>query len=291
MAEKRIRREGELMRGVFKLLLEYPDGLPVRTILEKLPKIVPPKEEEKAPYPGNPDVPRYETIVRFATIAPVKAGWLQLERGLWTLTEEGRKAYERFSDPEVFMQEAGKYYREWAKARTTPGNGPSSTVNYQRAVEAAWAEIEARLQGMSPYDLQNLVAGLLRAMGYHVAWVAPPGPDGGVDIVAHGDPLGVQGPRIKVQVKRLSDKVPAQGIRSFLALLGDNDVGLFMCTGGFTREAEEEARRQEKRRIMLVDSRRFFDLWVEYYQHIPEDSRRLLSLRPVYFFVPEDESV
>ena len=43
---------------------------------------------------------------------------------------------------------------------------------------------------MPPYQFQDLVAALLRAMGYHVAWVAPPGKDGGTDIVAYTDPLG-----------------------------------------------------------------------------------------------------
>jgi predicted Mrr-cat superfamily restriction endonuclease len=36
-------------------------------------------------------------------------------------------------------------------------------------------------------------------------YVAPPGPDGGIDLIAHTDPLGTTGPRIKVQVKRRDD--------------------------------------------------------------------------------------
>jgi restriction system protein len=143
---------------------------------------------------------------------------------------------------------------------------------------------------MSPYDFQEVVAGLLRGMGYHVDWVSPPGPDKGIDIVAHVDPLGVKGPRIKAQVKRRRDKVAVDGVRGFMAMLGDTDVGLFVSTGGFTREAEEEARRQEKRRIMLLDLKRLFDLWIEHYAQIPELQRRLLPLRPVYYLAP-DESV
>jgi hypothetical protein len=79
-------------------------------------------------------------------------------------------------------------------------------------------------------------------MGYHIAWVSPPGPDKGIDIIAHTDPLGIKGPRIKVQVKRTTEKTTIDGIRSLLALLGDGDVGLFVATGGFTRGAEDEAR-------------------------------------------------
>jgi restriction system protein len=62
----------------------------------------------------------------------------------------------------------------------------------------------------------------------------------------------------------------------------------FVSTGGFTRDAEDEARRQEKRRIMLVDLKRPFDLWTEHYDRIPETQRRLLPLRAVYY-VAQDE--
>src|SRR5579862_3414629 len=69
-------RNGELVRGVFKILLPHPEGLPSRTVMSELPGIVPPTEFEVAPYANLPGVRRYEKTVRFATIAPVKAGWL-----------------------------------------------------------------------------------------------------------------------------------------------------------------------------------------------------------------------
>lgn len=71
------------------------------------------------------------------------------------------------------------------------------------------------------------------------------------------------------------------GIRGFMALLGDSDVGLFVCTAGFTREAEDEARR-EKKTPYLLDLKRLFDLWTEHYERVPEGQRRLLPLRRVY---------
>src|SRR3990172_5782550 len=96
-------------------------------------------------------------------------------------------------------------------------------------------------------------------VGYHVAWIAPPGRDGGIDILAFSDPLGARPPRIKVQVKRQQSAIPVEGLRSFLALLGDEDVGI-VNTGGFTKDAQEAARTQEKRRVTLVDLERLFDL-------------------------------
>jgi restriction system protein len=129
---------------------------------------------------------------------------------------------------------------------------------------------------------RSSVAALLRGMGYHVSYTAPPGPDRGIDIVAHADPLGLQAPRIKVQVKRRADKITVEEIRSFLATLGESDAGIFVSTGGFTSEAEREARGQERRKIMLVDARRLLDLWIEYYHQISDEQRRLMPLKPIY---------
>jgi restriction system protein len=139
---------------------------------------------------------------------------------------------------------------------------------------------------MPPYDFQELVAALLQGMNYHVEWISPPGRDGGVDIIAHGDPLGINGPQIKVQVKRREAKVTVDGLRAFMGLLSESDVGIFFSTGGFTKEAEEEARRQQLRRVRLVNSDQFLELWIRFYDHVPEVRRRLLPLRPVYYLAP-----
>ncbi len=238
MAEVRRRRSGELMIGVFKLLLDHPEGLPVKTILEKLPEIVPPTDFEKTTYPRRPDVRRYERVVRFSTIGPVKAGWLVKNKGIWMLTDAGRKAYEEFRDPEIFERESTRLYRKWAEERLQEPEvlagkrSPDAATTLEKSEEAAWTKIEEHLEQMNPHDFQELVVGLLRAMGYHVSWVSWPGPDKGIDIIAHTDPLGILGPRVKVQVKRRTDKMNVDSLRSLLALLGEGDVGLFICTGG-----------------------------------------------------------
>jgi restriction system protein len=45
---------------------------------------------------------------------------------------------------------------------------------------------------------------------------------------------------------------------------------------------------QERRRIMLLDSKRLFDLWVENYEAIPEQARSLLPIRAVWYLAPEE---
>jgi restriction system protein len=163
-----------------------------------------------------------------------------------------------------------------------------TTATYEEAEEHAWTEVENYLRGMNPYDFQRLVAALLRAMGYHISWISPPGPDKGIDIVAYTDPLGTKNPRIKVQVKRQADSITADGLRSFMALLGDLDVGIYVCTGGFTSAAESEARTQERRRLTLLNLEKLFDLWVEHYGKLSESDKQLLPLRPVCYLAPSE---
>ena len=293
MAEITRRRKGELVRGVFKILIANPDGLQAKKVIQQLENIVSPTEFENSTYPDKPNVRRYEKIVRFSTITAVKAGWLVKEKGIWNITELGKEAYEKFQDPVEFSLEASRLYKQWKAEQpdltvTDEETGESTTTILEEAEEASWAEIEEYLSQINPYDFQKLVAGLLKGMGYFVSWIAPPGPDKGVDIIANTDPLGIEGPRIKVQVKRQVEKVTVQGTRSFMATLSDNDVGIFVSTGGFTKDSEDEARNQEKRRLTLINLKRLFDLWVEHYDKIPESFRQLLPLRTVFFLAPQD---
>ena len=287
MAEISRERTGELVRKVFEILLPHEDGMPAKEVLANVEADLELTPFERSEYPNRPGVRRFDKIVRFGTIAPVKAGWLTKSKGRWTLTDEGRTALDRFQDPAGFIREASRLYRQWKTAQEDETEEKEetfeATMTIEEAEEGAWRDIEEFLLSMNPYDFQELVAALLRGMGYHVSWVAPPGPDKGVDILAHKDPLGTELPRIKVQVKRKQDKTPVDGVRSFMAVLGDQDVGLFVSTGGFTRDAEQEVRMQEKRQIMLVNLQRLYDLWVEHYDDIEEQDRRLLPLRPVHY--------
>jgi restriction system protein len=295
MAEITTRRSGELVQGVFRILSTYPDGLPAKQVLEKLESVVPPTSFEKSVYPKRPDTRRFEKIVRFSTIAAVKAGWLQKSKGNWSVTDEGRAALTKFSDPQKFQLESVRLYKQWEAQQpedvaAAPQAEPALSTILEEADEASWTEVEQYLKQMSPYDFQNVVAGLIKGMGYHVTWVAPPGPDRGIDVIAHTNPLGILGPRIKVQVKRTNDRIPVKEIRSFMAVLSDGDVGIYVALGGFTAEAANEARHQEKRRLMLLDLEQLFDLWVEHYEKIPERERRLLPLKPVWFLSLSESS-
>lgn len=301
MPEITRRRTGELLRELFNILLAAPDGMRASQALHTLASRVTLTPYEADHYESGPR--RFEKIVRFATVDCVKAGWLLKDKGIWSITEEGQAAYTELTDPEAFHRRACRLYAEWRAAQPN-ADGPTTSppaanttddadntakavsVTFEEAEEQAWAEISQYLRAMNPYDFQELVADLLRAMAYHVSWVSPPGRDGGLDILAWPDALGTQLPRIKVQVKRQQQAVSVEGLRSFMALLGDDDVGLFVCTGGFTRDAETEARTQENRRITLIGLEKLFDLWDAHYDKLTDRARRRLPLRSIRFLAP-----
>lgn len=140
--------------------------------------------------------------------------------------------------------------------------------------------IESRIAALDGYEAQNLVAGVLRGMGYYTQ-VAEPGPDGGVDVVAAKDPLAVEPPVLKVQVKaRANSRSNASHLRELVGVLGHGEHGVFVSTGGFTRDARVEA---DSRRIALIDLERLRRLLVDYYDHLDQDTVSLVPLRRLYF--------
>lgn len=74
MAEITSRRRGELVRGVFAVLMDKPDGLPAAQVLKAVEQSVPPSEFEQETYPRNPSVRRYEKTIRFGRSPPSRPG-------------------------------------------------------------------------------------------------------------------------------------------------------------------------------------------------------------------------
>ncbi len=290
-ADTSAERVGVLMDSLMRLLADHPDGLKAKDALSQLRERVQLTPYELGTYADGSS--RFDKVVRFSTIDLKQAGWMTKERGFWFITPEGTAALSEHPDPVDRYRRARALYAEWRRSSSaTSSESRSEMIEVDEAdpvaaLEAAeadaWDQVRTYLKKIHPYSLQDLVAALLEGMGYHVAWSAPPGKDGGVDVIAYSDPLGTSGPRIKVQVKRWESRAPVDEVRSFISLLGQHDIGLFVCTGGFTKDAEEHARNQENRRVTLMDADALFQLWIEYYDRVPQQSRALLPIRPIYF--------
>ena len=79
-------------------------------------------------------------------------------------------------------------------------------------IEKSTEFIKDTVNDLDWYQMQELVAGLLRAMGYKTI-VSPQGPDLGKDIVASPDGLGLEDPIIKVEVKHRNDSMGSSDIK------------------------------------------------------------------------------
>ena len=141
--------------------------------------------------------------------------------------------------------------------------------------------IEDRIMALTPYEMQDLVGGILRAMGYKTR-ISEPGPDRGVDLFASPDGLGLQEPRIFVEVKHRAGSIGSTAVRSFLGGRQSGDKCLYVSTGGFSREARYEAERA-KVPLTLIALPDLRELLVEHYGSVDARTRQLVPLQQVYW--------
>jgi restriction system protein len=278
MANETLNRIGEMLRGVLELLWTRPEGLPAKDIFALLPEIARLNEYEKG-YSASTRSPRYEKIIRIAAAPLVKAGWLvKNDKGRWFITDEGRQACRRYPNAQELYKESLKLFEEGKQ------NIPLYIMAIEEAEENAWEQIRGYLQEANRIEFQTLTADLLRALGYHIAWVAPPEKDRGqIDLVAYVDPIGIKGPRVFVQVKHKGQTVTREGLKAFLSVISTENYGLFISTGGFTPDVMEDVGTTPFKKITLLDMESFFDLWVKYYDELSQEARNRLPLKSVYF--------
>ena len=145
----------------------------------------------------------------------------------------------------------------------------------------ALERVKDRINALSWDDMQELVAALLRALGYRTS-ISAAGPDRGKDIIASRDGFGFERPRIVVEVKHRRGQMGSQEIRSFLGGRHADDRGLYVSTGGFTKDAHYEAERASTvTHLMSLDE--LAKALIEQYDQLDEDGRRLLPLTKIYW--------
>lgn len=287
------KRIGEYLQTAMKIVVEHGGSYPSREIIEEMPKHLQFNSYESEVYKKSGYV-RWQSFLHFYSINATKAGWLRKHKGVWYVTEEGKKALEL--DPEGFIEAANVEYKKWASSRgrveeTDEPEVPEVPVgaSFEQAQSSAQEAIKAFIRALNPYELQKLVAALFRGMGYYTPFVAPPGPDGGVDIVAYRDPVGAEMPRIRIQVKHRANSKVSRGEIATLKgdLQGDGYAGIMVSTGGFSSDAEAEVRRSSKH-IEMIDLERLIELWEEHYDKLKDEDKGLLPLRRISFLAPEE---
>ena len=146
------------------------------------------------------------------------------------------------------------------------------------------AHIQSRFAG---HALASLVDAVLRADAW-VTKVSPPGPDSGVDILGGRGPLGLDEPRLCVQVKSQNSPADVTVYRTLQGTMQSYkaEQGLLVCWGGFNKNVVAEAK-QGHFTVRLWDSGDLVEAIYRTYEELPAEIQAELPLKRVWMLVPE----
>ena len=156
------------------------------------------------------------------------------------------------------------------------------TASLQAEANTSDFVIKRLMNELSGHQFEDFMAHLMECMGY-TARVTPKSGDGGVDVIAHMDPLGFQPPIVKVQCKRTTGQTPRPDVDQLLGTLGDGEYGLFGNLGSYARGAVELERNRAK--LRLVNGEQFVELIFEHYSNLSPRYRAMIPLKQI--FVPD----
>jgi len=156
----------------------------------------------------------------------------------------------------------------------------------QLAQDQIMRRIESNFTG---HDLARLVEAVLRAEDY-VTQFSPPGPDGGVDILAGQGSFGFRAPRLCVQVKSSQSPADVNILRSLQGTMQSfkADQGLLVSWGGFNKAVEKEARLSFFS-VRLWDAADLIGAVLQNYERLPEELQSELPLKRIWALVSEQE--
>ena len=124
---------------------------------------------------------------------------------------------------------------------------PVPTPTLDSIADRVRAHVTENFKG---HDLTWLVSDILTAHGFHCE-VSPPGPDGGVDIVAGMGPLGMDAPIVVVEVKSEPNAIDSRVVRGLHSAREQHKANqaLLVAWGGLTGPARREFRTDRAFRV------------------------------------------
>lgn len=158
--------------------------------------------------------------------------------------------------------------------------------------QAARDRIVAHIQShFSGHALARLVDAVLVAEGW-VTKLSPPGADGGVDILAGRGSLGLDEPRLCVQVKSQSAPVDVIAYRTLQGSMQSfkAEQGLLVAWGGFNGPVLKESR-QGHFMVRLWESQDLVDAIFRNYEKLDPEIQAELPLKRVWMLVGESGDV
>ena len=174
------------------------------------------------------------------------------------------------------------------KAKESPATDDQAEAVPDLA-QMAHDQIVARIQSrFSGHALTRLVDAVLQVEGW-VTKVSPPGPDGGVDILGGRGSLGLDSPRLCVQVKSQQNPADVTVYRTLQGTMQtfNAEQGLLVCWGGFNRAVLHESK-QGHFTVRLWDSSDLVGAIYRNYDHLPAEIQAELPLKQVWMLVAEE---
>lgn len=308
--------------GIKALLAElYPDEKP-KTRINWASQIAPfvfdiqPGDWVVMPHKHKPAIAFGEVTTGYAFDAKADQTYRHSLRVKWLNTEVPRSSFDQDllysfgafmtvcrmtrNDAEARVRAMAKagWKAQAAAAAPTPGQKGKPASNEQPPVIEAHFDVErsgrdqitklvlARFKG---HGMAQLVAAILRAQGFSTH-ISPPGPDGGIDILAAPGTFGFAEPRICVQVK--SQQSPIE--RTVLDALGgvmkkvNATHGLLVCWGGFKSSIDRDEA-QQFFHVRLWDADDLIDELLGVYDKLDAELRALIPLKRVWTLAAPDE--
>lgn len=129
------------------------------------------------------------------------------------------------------------------------------------------------------FAFETFVAHILNIIGYNTR-VTQKSSDGGVDIIAFKDELGIEPPIIKVQVKCVESSIGAPVVQALFGNVGIGEYGLFVTLGEFTKQAKDFAK--GKANLRLIEGDELVDIILRNYERIDSKYKAIIPLKNVY---------
>jgi len=211
--------------------------------------------------------PRFANQVAWARQYLVWEGLLEDNtRGIWTLTEIGRKT--KLTD-----EQGRRIVRKWVdihrKARIDKSQAEIITEQEEKEPEDAehtyTPSLLEVLQNVTPKGFEDICTRLLREHGFENLEVTGGSHDGGID----GYGTLALNPFVTIKVlfqckryiKRAVSRAEVGDFRN--AMIGRAEKGIILTTGTFSEDAKREASRDGAPPVELIDGQKLVDLFKE----------------------------
>jgi restriction system protein len=202
---------------------------------------------------------RFKNKITWARFYLAKAGLIDAStRGVWTLTEDGRKTS---LNSETTYELFSRVHKQFVIPREKKPKDGETGEKLPEEIDHRSALLGI-LQSLPAEGFERLCQRLLRESGFEAVTVTGRSGDGGLDGIGMLQVNPFVSFKVLFQCKRYVGTVVVSQVRDFRgAMMGRADKGIILTTGTFTSDSKKEAMRDGVPPIELVDGEKLLDMF------------------------------